>query len=120
MRVCCVCDCEAASGRKKLARGEPRIIAISAVIYRRGTGKGQLRNAPRVQVCDTCLEKALTNGRLTWIGGNEAAKRLWAAMSSSILSTYEYLTLDDLSGFDPKAVLKASQDGSDDAQGGLL
>ncbi len=94
-RVCCVCGCEASSGRREPIAGEPRILAITAVVYRRGSGKGQLRNAPKVQVCEECLSRARTNGRLTWMNGNDAARKFGDAIGAAIFKAYTKLAEDD-------------------------
>lgn len=92
-RVCCVCGVEASNGAKKPIPGEAVIVSISQVVYRRGTGKGQLRNAQRVQVCADCLTKTLTAGRLAWLTGNNT--KLWDALRSSLLACYGKMSDDD-------------------------
>lgn len=92
-RVCCVCQAEASYGSKKPVAGEPVIVAISPVVYRRGASKGQLRNAPRVQVCEACLTKALTTGRLGWLSGDGG--KLWNALRSSLLDCYGIMVEND-------------------------
>ena len=87
-RVCSVCEAEAAGNSRSRKPEEPNIIAISFTIYRRGKGKGQLRSAQRVQVCEDCLIRALTGGRHTWAGGDKGGWKLWAAIRQSLLSRY--------------------------------
>lgn len=86
-KVCCVCGGEATANLRSPDPTEPNIIAITPVMYRRGHGKGQLKNAPRVQVCEACLTKALTSDRLSWLG-DKSATRLWNAIRESILNSY--------------------------------
>jgi hypothetical protein len=90
-RVCCVCGAEATSNRRDRIDGEPNIIAISPVVYRRGTGKGKLKSAKAVQVCEECLTRALTGGRLSWAGGDRGGWKLWAAIRSTLLDRYSDL-----------------------------
>jgi len=92
-RICCVCGCEASSGAKTPPPGEPEIVSVSQVVYRRGKGKGQLRNAQRVQVCADCLTKTLTAGRLAWLTGENT--KLWNALRSTLLDCYGKMTEDD-------------------------
>lgn len=87
-RVCCVCGCEAAGNMRKRTDGEPNILAITPILYRRGEGKGTLKSAMRVQVCEECLTRALTGGRLSWAGGDRGGWKLWAALRSSLLDRY--------------------------------
>src|SRR5271166_1138585 len=87
-RVCCVCGAEATGNTRKRAPSEPNILAITPLIYRRGQGKGEIRSAMRVQVCEDCLTRALTGGRLSWAGGDRGGWKLWGAMRSSLLDRY--------------------------------
>jgi hypothetical protein len=87
-RVCCVCGGEATGNTRRPIPGEPNILAITPVLYRRGEGKGTLKSAQRVQVCEECLTRALTGGRLSWAGGDRGGWKLWAAMRSSLLDRY--------------------------------
>jgi len=66
---------------------------ISPLIYRRGSGKAQLRNAGRVQICEECLTKALTSGRLGWMSDKSA--KLWTAMRSALLDCYSAMSEGD-------------------------
>jgi hypothetical protein len=92
-RICCVCLAESTNGSRKPIAGEPNIIAISPLIYRRGSGKAQLRNAGRVQICEECLTKALTSGRLGWMSDKSA--KLWTAMRSALLDCYSAMSEGD-------------------------
>jgi hypothetical protein len=91
-RTCCVCGSEATGNLRGRIEGEPNVIAITPVIYLRGNGKGQLRNAPRVQVCEPCLIRALVGGRFGI--GNQAAK-IWAALRESLSYRYGAMKEDD-------------------------
>ena len=107
-RTCCVCEAQATFGARKPIQGEPNIISISPVIYMRGTGKGQLRNAPKVQICATCLTKALAGGTF---GIGVQDKKLWLALGQSLSSGYSaLLDADQMQMDDPTvwADLRAS------------
>jgi len=92
-RVCCVCACEASNGSRQPVAGEPVVLAITPIVYRRGNGKGRVRNASRVHVCEKCLTKAATSGRLEWI--NSTSPKLLRALSSAILDCLVIMTQDD-------------------------
>jgi hypothetical protein len=94
-RICCVCESEAPSNLRELLPGEPNIIALSMTIYRRGKGKGELKAVKRVQVCESCLARALTGGRLIWAGGDRGGWKLWAAIRSNLLIRYSTLIEDE-------------------------
>lgn len=83
-RTCCVCDAEATGNTRKPIPGEPNIISISFVIYRRGRGKGETRNAQRVQICESCLVKALHYGQSM----DGATLLLWEAIQESLMNRY--------------------------------
>jgi hypothetical protein len=88
-RICCVCEVEASHNQRTRLIGEPIIIALSTVIYRRGAGsKGELKSAQRVQVCEDCLTRALTGNRLSWGVGDKGGWKLWAAIRSALLDRY--------------------------------
>lgn len=90
-RVCCVCASEATPGRKRIA-GEPNVLAITPVMYRRGTGKGQLRNAPKIVICESCLVRALVSSRL---GLPKEAQKMWNAFRESISFRYGSMAEED-------------------------
>ena len=87
-RVCSVCEAEAAGNSRSRKPEEPNIIAISFTIYRRGKGKGELRSAQRVQVCEECLIRVLTRRHLIWGSGDKGGWKLWEAIRQSLLSRY--------------------------------
>ncbi len=97
IRTCCVCDAQAVMyhGRMKAKPGTPRILAITPIMYRRGTGKGQIRNSPKVQVCEECAGKALTSGRLNWLSRNKESDALWANLRESLLDCLQGMQEDD-------------------------
>jgi hypothetical protein len=74
--------------RRHADPSEPNIIAITPVIYRRGVGKGELKNAKAILVCETCLTRALTGGRLNWGLNERGGWKLWAAIRQSLLNRY--------------------------------
>jgi hypothetical protein len=81
-RTCCVCKSEATGNTRTPIAGEPNIISISFVIYRRGTGKGELRGAQRVQVCEDCLTKSLHFAK------KGIDSKLWEAIKESLQNRY--------------------------------
>ena len=91
-RVCCCCGAESSHGRRKPLPGDARIVSISGVIYRRGLGKGTIRNAPRVQICETCLVQSLVPSK--WGMGSTGSK-LWAAMRGSLSESYSAMLEGD-------------------------
>lgn len=91
-RQCVVCHCEVSTGRKKRDSAEPVFLAITPVMYRRGTGKGQLRNAAKVNICESCLAKACSNGRLGWFQGKSP---LWVALRASLADCLTTLAEND-------------------------
>jgi hypothetical protein len=91
-RTCCVCGSAATGNLRRRIEGEPNIVAITPVIYLRGTGKGQLRNAPRVQVCEPCLVRALAGARFGM--GSQAAK-IWSELRESLSYRYSAMKDDD-------------------------
>jgi hypothetical protein len=91
-RFCIVCHCKASNGAKKRTPGEPTIIAITPVMYRRGTGKGKLRNAARVTVCEECMSKAGTAGWLKWVTD---FRPLIVALFLSLIECLSKMSADD-------------------------
>jgi hypothetical protein len=81
-RTCCVCQVQATGNIRHHLAGEPNIISISFVIYRRGIGKGELKSAQRVQVCEDCFIKSLHFAKK----GIDA--KLWEAIKESLLNRY--------------------------------
>jgi hypothetical protein len=95
-KVCCVCGCEARDRMRYRPLGDPNILAITPILYRRGQNKGDLKNAPRIQVCEPCLVKALTEGRLIWT--SKEIQNLWHALRESILVRYSSMVSEDQNG----------------------
>lgn len=81
IRECCVCECTATANKKQPVPGEPRIVAISITIYRRGSGKGELRPAPAIEVCEKRLIKALAG---SLFGPGREGSKIWHALRQSI------------------------------------
>ena len=50
-------------------------------VYYRGSGKAQLKAAPRVQICVPCLIRAMAGSLL---GKGQAGSKLWSALRQSI------------------------------------
>lgn len=72
----CVCCGRSARLRRPRA-GEPVIVSISFVIYRKGAGKATTTAAPAVRVCEECLVRVLSGPRL--FRGAEGQKFMAAA-----------------------------------------
>jgi hypothetical protein len=90
-RECCVCGASLPL-RARLAQGQERIASIIVYIYRRGLGKKQLGKAEAVRVCETCLIKAVTAGRLNWsMKGNV----LWDQIRKAISLRYDRMVSTD-------------------------
>jgi hypothetical protein len=83
----CVC-CEREATPRLRIEGEPNVLAISFVIYRRGRQGPQLKAAPRVRICDSCAVKALARAGL--FQPREATK-LFAAMQERLAACYSDL-----------------------------
>ncbi len=67
-------------------------MAISAVVYRRGSGKGNLKGAKRVQICEPCFMRVLAPGGL--FGGKES-KLFLAALRESLQNCYRAMLEGD-------------------------
>ena len=93
-RVCCLCGADASSHLRGRIPGEPNILAITPLLYRRGSGKGRLRNAQSIHICESCLAKSLTPGRLRW-NERQGDERLWEAFRSSLLDRYSSMLKED-------------------------
>jgi hypothetical protein len=87
-RVCCICRTEATGNLRKRNPGELNIVSITPLLYRRGTGKGELKNGGSVQICEPDLVKALTSRPLACNGEANEASLLWAALQTSLSGLY--------------------------------
>jgi hypothetical protein len=91
-RACVVCGQDA----RRLARaplpGEPRILAVSMTVYRKGEGKSALKAAPAVRVCEGCMIRAIAGG---FFGAGSAGSKVWAALRSSLSTGYSALIAED-------------------------
>jgi hypothetical protein len=67
-----------------------RILSISQTLYRRGSGKGQLRACPRIQICETCFERFLTAADSRFMQ-TTIALRLLNALRESLAKSYSNL-----------------------------
>jgi hypothetical protein len=95
MKTCCVCGCQAQAWRKRSIEGEPNIIAISSSLYRRGSGKGQQKAAPAVQICEPCFVKAITGfGTLVRMAAGRDLK-FWNALAGALSDRYSAMLDDD-------------------------
>lgn len=91
-RICCVCKAEARNQMRTRPKGDPNIVSLTPLIYRRGNGKATLKNSLRIQVCEPCLVTALTAGRLHWAFEDN---KLWDAIRESILNRYSAMLRED-------------------------
>jgi hypothetical protein len=92
-RQCICCDRTATPLKRK--PGEPNVMAVSMTIYRHGTGKGVLRAARRVQVCEECFIKALAS---SMFGMSKEARDLLAGLRQSLSDCYSTLVDDEWDG----------------------
>lgn len=90
-RVCCCCSAASAAGRP--GKGQPSIVTLIPLVYRKGKGKAGQAYSRGVWICERCLSKALTTGRLGWIGGE--ARALWSAIQASLLERYSAMLHED-------------------------
>lgn len=90
MRECVGCGRTAVNGAKLAGPDEPVIVAITPVFYLRRSSGRKIKNAPKVQVCEECLVKATTQGRLHWPGST--SEKVWNAFRQSFQTCYSKLT----------------------------
>jgi hypothetical protein len=93
-RTCVVCGKTTTPRPRVVNPSDPRILAITPVMYFKGAGKCLLKNCRKVQICDQCLVKATTNGRLGWLNNNSTA--LWDALRASLADCYSYMVQTDM------------------------
>jgi hypothetical protein len=60
-------------------------MAVSLTLYRKGTGKGVLKAAPRVQICEECFIRALAP---SVFGVTREGKALVAGVRESLSGCY--------------------------------
>lgn len=94
VRVCVVCGAEAPARVLPGERSPVVMLTITPLLYRRGSGKGTLKNARGVTVCEPCYVQAVTAGRLGWF--HKSATLLWAALQQSLSDRYNAMLRDDL------------------------
>ena len=90
----CVCCSSAAAPGAKRANGEPNVLAVSMTLYRRGKGKGKLKAAGKVQICEQCFVLALSP---SLFGSSTQARRMLAAMRERLSGCYEAMVEEDAS-----------------------
>jgi hypothetical protein len=90
-RACCACGQETRPASRHSHDG-PRILAVSSLLYRRGTGKGVLKGAKRVQICEPCFTRFLAPSR--FLEGKES-KRFLAALRESLQNCYSAMLEGD-------------------------
>jgi hypothetical protein len=87
-RTCCCCGAEQLA-RAPYQPNADRIIAITPVLYWRGSGKGQLKNAVKIFVCENCIARAATSP-----SGSEV-KKLGRFFLDSLIDCYSKLQRRD-------------------------
>lgn len=92
-RVCVVCGCEARPLARFPLPGEPRVVALSGTVYRKGNGKAALSTWAAVRVCEGCLLCAFR----PWRGLIRRHRLAWALLRS-IKESYSSLLLEDSEG----------------------
>lgn len=90
MRECVCCGGAAHVGPKRA--GEPNVMAVSQIIYRRGSGKGRSKAARKVNICEECFVRARVGSVL---GPNKEAKRLLSAILETLSGCYSTLANED-------------------------
>ena len=93
IRECVCCESTAAPGKKRAAT-EPNILAVSMTLYRRGKGKGKLKAAGKVQVCEQCFVLALSP---SLFGSSSQARKMLAAMRERLSGCYGAMVEEDAS-----------------------
>ena len=84
-RVCSVCGVQASLPTRYGVPPEVPMLSITPIIYRRSNCR-QLRNAPRVQICEKCLPVILSS-----LPSDQRACRLWSAIQESLSNCYSAL-----------------------------
>ena len=87
----CVC-CHRSATPLKRQPGEPNVMAVSLTIYRKGNGKGQLKAAPKVNICEECFVRALAPAMF---GVSREGKSLLLGIRESLSGCYSALVEDD-------------------------
>jgi len=93
-RRCVICGAEATGNLRKRNPGELNILSITPILYRRGTGKGQLKNGMSIQICEVDLVRALTSPPFDSKRQKEAAL-LWAALQGTLSGVYSAMAEAD-------------------------
>jgi hypothetical protein len=91
----CVC-CGAESNRQPRfgPRSGPNVLTVYATLYRKGEGKKRHRAAHSVPVCEECLVKVMSGGRLIWSG--QQGSKFLTALSQSLSDCYNAILLDEV------------------------
>ena len=84
-RTCIVCERSATPGAKRIP-GEPNVLAVSMTVYRRGTGKGQLKAAPKVNICEECFIKSVQPSSFSWV--NPRGQSFFNGLKESLSRCY--------------------------------
>ncbi len=90
-RVCCSCGADARirHGFMQRAEGEPAIVTVTPLVYvSGGADKARIKNAPKVQICETCLVLAVGG---TASRPSKQAIDLWHAFRNSLALRYSEL-----------------------------
>jgi hypothetical protein len=89
---CVCCAATATPGQRKRVPGEPNILGVSMTIYRRGSGKGNLQPAGKVQICEQCFILALSP---SLFGASVQARKMLAAIRERLSCRYEAMVQED-------------------------
>jgi hypothetical protein len=71
-------------------------MAVSLTLYRKGNGKGVLRAAPKVNICEECFIKAVSSG--VFGGVSKQATLLLLGIRQSLSECYSSLVDDEWDG----------------------
>lgn len=86
----CCCCCGGAAKFNGLTPGGFQMIAITGLMYRRGTGKGTIKATKNVCICESCLVLALCGSP-----GKQEGLKLFRALQERLTTLYNALRADD-------------------------
>lgn len=92
-QVCVCCGAETTPRLRNRRPGEPNMIAVSFTVYRRGRGKGQLKAASKVNICENCMAPALQSE--SWWKRAKEPRALLSAIQARISDCYSAMVRED-------------------------
>jgi NMD protein affecting ribosome stability and mRNA decay len=95
-RICCACGASASTPKR--LDGEPNIVAVTLGLYRRGNGKGQIKAAGSVTICEECLIRARVSRRAWMRRVNKEAEAFALAALERVAGCYSGLLSEDSAG----------------------